>query len=146
MLQVDNADDSAPLAPQPTLDDLAELVEQSRSAGVPVDYRVEGRRRLANVAERTAYRIVQEGLTNVHKHAFGARTEISLRFLPDRLEVSVRNDAPRRSTGIDLPSGGHGLAGLKERLTLVGGEFESGPSRNGGFRIAARIPIAVPAG
>ncbi|HEX6342281.1 sensor histidine kinase [Umezawaea sp.] len=146
VLKVDDVEDSAPLAPQPTLDDLAELVEQSRSAGVPVDYRVEGRRRLANVAERTAYRIVQEGLTNVHKHAFGARTEISLRFLPDRLEVSVRNDAPRRSTGIDLPSGGHGLAGLKERLTLVGGEFESGPSDSGGFRIAARIPIAVPAG
>jgi signal transduction histidine kinase len=145
VLKVDDVEDSAPLAPQPTLDDLVELVEQSRSAGVPVDYRVEGRRRLANVAERTAYRIVQEGLTNVHKHAFGARTEISLRFLPDRLEVSVRNDAPRRSTGIDLPSGGHGLAGLKERLTLVGGEFESGPSDSGGFRIAARIPIAVPA-
>ncbi|HWO61041.1 MAG TPA: histidine kinase [Umezawaea sp.] len=146
VLKVDDVESSAPLAPQPTLDDLAELVEQSRSAGVPVHCRVEGRRRLANVAERTAYRIVQEGLTNVHKHAFGARTEISLRFLPDLLEVSVRNDAPRRSTGIDLPSGGHGLAGLAERLTLVGGEFESGPSAGGGFRITARIPIAIPAG
>jgi signal transduction histidine kinase len=139
VLKID--DDAAPLAPQPTLDDLRELVEQSRGAGVPVDFRVEGRRRLANAAERTAYRVVQEGLTNVHKHAFGARTEISLRFLPDQLEVSVRNDAPRRSAGIDLPSGGHGLAGLRERLSLVGGEFESGPSGAGGFRITARIPV-----
>jgi signal transduction histidine kinase len=83
VLKIDRADEAAPLAPQPTLDDLTELVEQSRGAGIPVDVRVEGeQRRLANVAERTAYRIVQEGLTNVHKHACGARTEISLRSWP----------------------------------------------------------------
>ena len=139
VLKVD--DEAAPLAPQPTLDDLRELVEQSRGAGVPVEFRVEGRRRLANAAERTAYRVVQEGLTNVHKHAFGAPTEILLRFLPDLLEVSVRNSAPRRTVGVDLPSGGHGLAGLRERLSLVGGEFESGPVGAGGFRIMARIPV-----
>jgi signal transduction histidine kinase len=146
VLKVGGTGDAAPLAPQPTLDDLTDLVEQSRGAGVPVAMRVEGqRRRLANVTERTAYRIVQEGLTNVHKHAGGARTEISLRFLPGRLEVSVLNDAPRGPAELNLPSGGHGLAGLRERLTLVGGEFESGPSGSGGFLITARIPTAVPA-
>ncbi|WP_232778679.1 sensor histidine kinase [Carbonactinospora thermoautotrophica] len=139
-----NESEEAPLAPQPTLDDLAKLVDQSRAAGVPVTLHVTGEHRaVGKTAERTAYRVVQEALTNVHKHAGNAATRVWLRYLPDALQVTVENEAPSRCPGPTLPSGGHGLVGLRERVTVLGGTFEAGPRPGGGFRVAALIPTGL---
>ncbi|MBV9847979.1 MAG: hypothetical protein JOZ47_23355 [Kutzneria sp.] len=78
----------------------------------------------------------------MHKHAGGARTEVTLRFLADSLDVSVVNDAPPLTIDAGLPSGGHGLTGLRERMALLGGEFRSGPRPGGGFEMTAMIKIA----
>jgi signal transduction histidine kinase len=139
--------DGPPLDPQPTLADLDRLAQQSRDAGMEVSVVVEGeRRRLPATVERTAYRLVQEALTNVHKHAANAATEVGVRYGRDWLEVTVRNagpDGPR--PGLAPAGGGHGLLGLRERIALVGGTFRAGPRLDGGFEVCASLPAAVPA-
>jgi signal transduction histidine kinase len=140
-------EDGAPLDPQPTLADLDRLAQQSRDAGMEVSVAVEGsRRRLPATVERTAYRLVQEALTNVHKHAASATTEVGVWYGRDRLEVTVRNhrpDGPR--SRLTLAGGGHGLLGLRERVTLLGGTFQAGPRLDGGFEVCASLPTEVPA-
>lgn len=127
------------LAPPPVLLDLDGLLEQSRSAGLPVTRTDEGSpRRLPVIVEQTAYRVVREGLTNVHKHAAGAETEVVLRYLPDRLDVEVRNGPPGRPVD-PLPGSGLGLLGLRERIELLGGRLTAGPD-GGGFRLHAGLP------
>jgi signal transduction histidine kinase len=140
-------DDGAPLDPQPTLADLDRLAQQSRDAGMEVSVAVEGRRRrLPATVERTAYRLVQEALTNVHKHAANATTEVGVRYGRDRLEVTVRNHRPDEPRpGLALAGGGHGLLGLRERVTLLGGTFQAGPRLGGGFEVCASLPTEVPA-
>jgi signal transduction histidine kinase len=136
------------LAPQPTLSDLDQVVRQSLEARMAVTVAVEGQRRpLPATVERTAYRLVQEALTNVHKHAANAATEVRLRYGRERLEVVVRNARPADGTGpgLALPGGGHGLLGLRERVALLGGSFDAGPRLDGGFEVRASIPTAVPA-
>ncbi|WP_197681551.1 sensor histidine kinase [Actinopolymorpha singaporensis] len=129
----------APLSPQPGLDDLDQLLEQSRAAGAEVSRRDEGApRELPAMAGTTAYRIVQEALTNVHKHAPGATVEVVVGYREDALTVRVRNeDAPRPAAG---HSGGFGLVGLRERVHLLGGDFRAGPTARGGFEVFARLP------
>ncbi|MFD2080206.1 sensor histidine kinase [Actinopolymorpha cephalotaxi] len=129
----------APLTPQPGLDDVAGLVAQSRAAGVEVTRRDEGTpRELPAMVGSTAYRIVQEGLTNVHKHAPGAPVEVVVGYGPEEVSVTVRNEAPtRQATG---PGGGFGLVGLRERVHLLGGEFRAGPTARGGFEVVAVLP------
>ncbi|NUP02711.1 MAG: histidine kinase [Nonomuraea sp.] len=127
--------------PQPTLADLDRLLDQSRALGIVVNRHDEGEARpLPPTAERTAYRVVQEALTNVHKHAGDAETDVHLRYGPAELEVLVRN----RSSGADggLPGSGWGLVGLRERVELVGGRLEAGPRHEGGFQVLAGIPVA----
>jgi signal transduction histidine kinase len=141
------SEDAALLDPQPTLADLDRLVQQSLDAGMEVSVRVEGERRpLPATVERTAYRLVQEALTNVHKHAAGAATAVGVRYGRERLEVAVRNarpaDGPR--PGLALAGGGHGLLGLRERVALLGGTFQAGPRLDGGFEVCASIPVRVP--
>ena len=141
-------DDAAPLDPQPTLADLDRLAQQSRDAGMQVSVVVGGEpRRLPATVERTAYRLVQEALTNVHKHAGNAPTEVGVGYGRDCLEVAVRNAAPADGPrpGPALPGGGHGLVGLRERVTLLGGTFEAGPRLDGGFEVRASIPAEAPA-
>ncbi|MET9020282.1 histidine kinase [Actinopolymorpha sp. NPDC004070] len=129
----------APLAPQPGLDDLDSLLEQSRAAGVEVTRRDEGvPGELPALVGSTAYRTVQEALTNVHKHAPGASAEVVVGHGPEEVSVTVRNDAARGpATG---PSGGFGLVGLRERVHLLGGSFCAGPTGRGGFEVVALLP------
>ncbi|MFI7537947.1 sensor histidine kinase [Streptosporangium sp. NPDC049376] len=126
---------------QPTLADLDRLLDQSRALGSVVSRHDEGEARpLAPTAERTAYRVVQEALTNVHKHAGGAETEVHLRYRATELEVLVRNRPSTADGG--LPGSGWGLVGLRERVELVGGRLEAGPRAQGGFQVLAGIPTA----
>jgi signal transduction histidine kinase len=119
------------------------LVASSRGAGAPVELRRRGEARpLAPAADHAVYRIVQEGLTNAHKHAPGAPITVELRYEPDSLVVEVANAPVPDGTPPAPPaiSGGQGLAGLGERARLVGGMVHSGPSPDGGFRLAGVLP------
>jgi signal transduction histidine kinase len=98
--------------------------------------------RLPAPVSQAAYRTVQEALTNVRKHAVGAGASVRVVAQQDTLLVEVLNDRPRkRSSG--LPSGGHGLLGLRERTGLLGGTFHAGPTPEGGFRVEATYPIEL---
>jgi len=126
----------------PRLAELEALVGQSRAAGMAVELSVEGEeRRYAARVEQTAYRVVQEALTNVHKHAPGARTRIRLAHRGAEIAVLVENGPSERGAAdAGLPSGGNGLVGMKERVSTLGGGFVSGPTDAGGFRVSAVIP------
>lgn len=139
-----SSDTSAPLAPQPRFADIAELVERSATAGVPVRLVPNESLSLdANVPEtvgRAAYRVVQEALTNIHKHAASAAATVHLTGSPGvGLEVRVENLAPVRPAA-PLPGAGSGLAGLRERVQVAGGSFEAGPTPSGGFLVLAWLP------
>ncbi|MEV0123445.1 histidine kinase [Streptomyces sp. NPDC050703] len=133
----------------PSLAELDELVGQSRAAGMAVDLSVEGEPRdYAADVEQTAYRVVQEALTNVHKHAAGAKTYVRLAHRGAEIAMQVENGPPPEAgstADARLPSGGNGLVGMKERVTGLGGVFVSGPTDVGGFRVSAVLPAAVPA-
>ncbi|WP_215541515.1 sensor histidine kinase [Amycolatopsis sp. CA-230715] len=125
---------------QATLSGVEGLVSRSEAAGLPVMLKTEGvPRELPPAVEHAAYRLVQEGLTNVHKHAGLATTEVGVRYLPSALDVSVRNAAPP-SLVAELPGSGLGLIGVAERIETLGGDLSSGPRLDGGFALSARIP------
>jgi signal transduction histidine kinase len=147
----------APLGPQPAVRDLEALVRRAGAAGLPATLTVEGdpggtaaeagaSSPLAAGAEVAVYRIVQEALTNAIKHAGpGASATVTLRWLPEALELEVRDDgggvdgsAPGGET--ELPSGGHGLIGMGERVGLFRGTLDAGPLPDGGFGVVARLP------
>ncbi|MDX6398072.1 MAG: hypothetical protein QOJ43_1480 [Gaiellaceae bacterium] len=137
MLRAD--DEDVALAPQPSLAHLELLVAQVRDAGLPVDLHVEGERReLPPGVDVSAYRIVQEALTNALKHAGPARARVSVRFEPDALELEIADTGAGSANGA---GGGHGLAGMRERVAIFGGELASGPRPEGGFTINARLPL-----
>jgi signal transduction histidine kinase len=137
MLRSD-ADD--PLAPQPGLDDLPTLVTQVREAGLPVDLRIEGEQReLSAGVELSAYRIVQEALTNALKHAGDARAEVRVRYGPDSLELEIADDGA--GAAARASSGGHGLVGMRERAALYGGRLDAGRRASGGFAVRVVLPI-----
>ena len=128
--------------PMPGLARLGELIEEVRAAGLPVELSVDGERRpLDDGVELTAYRVVQEALTNTLKHARGARARVRLDFQPQALtlEVTDRGGSGRRDLG-DLAPGGRGLIGMRERVGLFGGDLETGPTADG-FRVMARLPL-----
>jgi signal transduction histidine kinase len=128
------------LAPQPSLDHLDRLVEQAREAGLPVDLRVEGKPvQLPAGLDLTAYRLVQEGLTNALKHARAQRAEVFVRYGDEDIEVAVMDDGQGGSG--DGVSGGHGLVGMRERVSVYGGELEAGPRPDGGYRLRAKLPL-----
>ncbi|MFE9452536.1 sensor histidine kinase [Streptomyces sp. NPDC006739] len=130
----------------PCLSELDELVGQSAAAGMAVDLSVEGDvRSYAPVIEQTAFRVVQEALTNVHKHAAGAKTHVRLAHRVSEIAMQVENGPPPESASaaaVGLPSGGNGLLGMRERVVALGGVFVSGPTDAGGFRVSAVIPAA----
>ncbi|MFI0486280.1 sensor histidine kinase [Actinomadura sp. 9N215] len=178
-------------SPQPRLDRLPDLIEQHRGAGGHVDLAVHGDPRgLSTTVELSAYRIVQEALTNARRHAPGAGVRVDLMFLPDRLAVRVHDDGrgassqtrvlnrddpgsrtavlddPAGPTAVDAgrtrletpesgsgqpghsgqsglhgPGGGHGLVGMRERATMLGGRFSAGPAAQGGFLVEAELPL-----
>ncbi|MBK3526678.1 sensor histidine kinase [Streptomyces sp. MBT70] len=128
----------------PCLSELEELVGQSAAAGMVVDLSVEGEARSYPAeVEQTAYRVVQEALTNVHKHAAGAKTYVRLAHRVSEIAMQVENEPPPEpasASAAGLPSGGNGLVGMRERVVALGGVFVSGPTDAGGFRVSAVIP------
>ncbi|MDT0489693.1 histidine kinase [Streptomyces griseus] len=129
----------------PRLSELEALVAQSRQAGMVVELSVDGELRpYAPEVEQTAFRVVQEALTNVHKHAAGAKTWVRLAHREAEVAMQVENgpsDAAVADAG--LPSGGNGLVGMRERVVGLGGVFVSGPTDAGGFRVSAVLPDGV---
>jgi signal transduction histidine kinase len=129
------------LAPQPSLDHLNRLVDQAREAGLPVELRIEGEAiQLPAGIDLTAYRLVQEGLTNVVKHAEATRAEVLVNYGDGYLEVTVRDDGKGLGNG---DGGGHGLVGMRERVSVYGGEIDAGPQTGGGYRLRAKLPLAT---
>jgi signal transduction histidine kinase len=130
----------------PCLSELEELIGQSAAAGMVVDLSVEGEvRSYAAEVEQTAYRVVQEALTNVHKHAAGAKTHVRLAHRVSEIAMQVENEPPPEpgsASAAGLPSGGNGLLGMRERVVALGGVFVSGRTDAGGFRVSAVIPAA----
>ena len=141
-------DDEATLSPQPDLGQIQSLAERVRTAGLPVELTVEGRRELSPGLDLAAFRVVQEGLTNVLKHAGQARTTVRVEYRPRELLITVSDDgpppgalAPDLARGEPSGSGGRGLIGLHERIAVYHGELDAGPRPGGGWRLAARIPL-----
>ncbi|HEV8462512.1 MAG TPA: sensor histidine kinase [Gaiellaceae bacterium] len=130
------------LAPQPGLDHIERLIQQVEEAGLPVKLRIEGERpAISPGVDLSAYRIVQEGLTNTLKHANGAHAEVVIRYVDDSVEVEIRDNG----NGADGHDGlGHGLVGMRERVALYGGTLEAGPADGGGFVLKAHLPVEVP--
>ena len=127
-------------APQPGMKTIDSLLEGVRSAGLPVELDVDGEARdLPPGVDLAAYRVIQEALTNALKYGGTAHAWVSLRWRDDELALEVANDG--RSDG-DGSGGGHGLAGMQERVSLYGGTLESGPRDGGGYVVRARLPVA----
>ncbi len=127
--------------PLPTLDQLDRLIADFGAAGLEVEWHTAGaRRRLAPANTLAAYRIVQESLTNAHRHGRGARAVLSIVYEPDAVSIEVLNDiATSRSTG-GRP--GHGIIGMRERIGAAGGTIDVGPTDDGRFRVHATLPVA----
>jgi len=132
-------DERAALAPQPSIARIDALAEQVRTAGLPVDVRVEGEPRpLSPGVDLAAYRVVQEALTNALKHAGAARACVDLRYRDTALELAIVDDGRAPANGAGA---GHGIVGMRERVSLYGGELRAGPRRDGGFEVRATLPL-----
>jgi signal transduction histidine kinase len=131
--------------PQPTLAGVEALAASVREAGLPVDVSVEGEPvRLPAGIELTAYRVIQEALTNSLKHAGQASARVAVRYVPGAVEIEVADDGRGAASSLAHRDGtGHGLVGMRERVSLYGGNLEAGPAPSGGFRVAARIPVGT---
>ncbi|WP_433463239.1 sensor histidine kinase [Spirillospora sp. CA-128828] len=142
LVEVLRTDGDPPLVPQPGLADLAGLVEDSRRTGMRVTLRLvdEQGSRPPALVEHAVYRVVQEALTNVHKHAGDAESAVVVRRTPEALHLSVTNGRARAPVP-GLPSGGHGLLGIAERIRLLGGELTAGPTPDGGYSVTAEVPL-----
>ena len=133
------------LAPQPSLSRVDALVANARETGLRVDLEIEGDPvPLPAGVDLTAYRLVQEGLTNSIKHAAARRAEVRVRYDDGHVEIEVCDDG-QGAGGADPASngGGHGLVGMRERVSIYGGELEAGPRAEGGFTLRARLPVAT---
>lgn len=143
MLGVLRDDEPGSHAPQPGLDQLDALVEQSRAAGMPVALTVSGESSpLSQGVELTVYRVVQEALTNVRKHAGPAvrRVDVTLMYRPDEVEVRVADDGAGSAGDALSGPGGHGLVGMRERVAAHGGTLTTSPRTDGGFEVVAVLP------
>jgi signal transduction histidine kinase len=135
-------DDALSLAPQPGIDDVDRLVAQMRQAGLAVMLDVRGERRpLAPGVDLAAYRIIQEALTNVLKHAGPAAARVAVCFGERDLELEISDDGS--AAGPVNNGSGHGLVGMRERVALYGGSLDAGPGADGGFSVRARLPIGA---
>jgi signal transduction histidine kinase len=132
-------DDELDLAPQPSLASLDALLEQVRHAGLPVQVHVEGEPvALPTALDLSAYRIVQEGLTNALKHAHATRADVTVHYAPDAVELEVRDDGVG---GTAADGGGHGLLGIRERVKIYGGDMTAEPVPGRGFVLKTRLPL-----
>jgi signal transduction histidine kinase len=140
----DPSDATTLTAPAPSLADLGSLLNTLRAAGLPVDFTIVGSSRpLPQSVDLSAYRIVQESLTNAHKHGRG-QTRLTVTYRADRLEIDVHNalKAPANSSG-EVAGSGHGLTGMRERATTVGGTIEAGPAPDGEFVVKVSLPAPL---
>jgi signal transduction histidine kinase len=131
--------DEAELLPQPGLDGLDSLLDEIGRAGLPVQLHVDGKPfPLPRGVELSAYRIVQEGLTNALKHAHASDADVTVCYRPDELEIEVRDNGRGSATTDGL---GHGLIGVRERVKIYGGKMSAGTATNGGFVLSTRLPL-----
>ena len=132
--------DEAELVPQPGLDGLDSLLDEVGRAGLPVALHVDGNPvPLPRGIDLSAYRIVQEGLTNALKHAHASDADVIVRYRPDELEIEVRDNGQGSATSDGL---GHGLIGVRERVKIYGGKMSAGKATDGGFVLSTRLPIS----
>jgi signal transduction histidine kinase len=131
--------DEAQLGPQPGLDRLNSLLEEIGRAGLRVRLHVDGEPfPLPRAIDLSAYRTVQEGLTNALKHARASQADVTVHYLPVELQLEVRDDGEGGSTSNGL---GHGLVGIRERVKIYGGEMSAGAPTGGGFLLSTRLPV-----
>ena len=142
--------------PQPGLADLEALLDSARSGGLSVTATVSGNPGpLPDGVDLSAYRIVQEALSNAMRHAPGSQVRLHLTYRPDALDLEIRNDAALRAVPVLVAGGeraaeggagggGHGLVGMRERATMLGGSLDAGPAEDGGFRVTAVLPLSPP--
>jgi signal transduction histidine kinase len=132
--------EEADLVPQPGLDGLDSLLDEVSRAGLPVELHIDGKPfPLPRGIDLSAYRIVQEGLTNALKHAHASDADVTVRYRPDELEIEVRDNGQGSATSDGL---GHGLIGVRERVTIYGGKMTAGTAVEGGFVLNTRLPLA----
>jgi signal transduction histidine kinase len=135
--------------PQPGLADLDSLLDSARSGGVSVTVSCSGDPvTLPEGVDLSAYRIVQEALSNAMRHAPGSHVGVEVAYRPDGLALEICNDAVSQvlvGSGARAVGGGHGLVGMRERATMLGGSLEAGPTGDGGFRVSAVLPVSPPA-
>jgi signal transduction histidine kinase len=143
VLRDTDSDPDTPLQPQPSLQHLDALVREVSASGVPVSVELDGAPLpVPPGVDLSAYRIIQEALTNVLKHAGPAHATVRLAYCPDALVVSIQDDGSQ----VAVPNGtGHGLIGIRERVAVVGGEVTAGPRVDGGYEVRARLPYALEA-
>ena len=135
-----SGDEQLAIGPQPGLGSLRSLIEQMRRSGLPVELRIEGEPvHLPAGIDLSAYRIVQEALTNVVKHAGDAAAEVAIRYDAHVLELDIIDNGSGRA--ISLNGSGHGLIGMRERVALYGGSLEAGTRDGGGYAVRARLPF-----
>ncbi len=140
--EAERSEESDPRSPQPGLADLTDLVGKLHDAGLPVDIQVDGDPSTLPVGvDLTAYRIVQEALTNTLRHAGPTHAVVTLSYAADELTVRVTDDGHGLAAALDGHRPGHGLLGMRERVALYGGALHVGPRRGGGFEVRARIPF-----
>jgi signal transduction histidine kinase len=138
-------EDEPELPPQPGLEQLRALAGRFEDAGLPVEITIEGDEvALPRSLDQSAYRIIQEALTNALRHAGGTVAHVAVRYRNDRLELEVANDGREdRRPQNHHPGGGRGLIGIRERVALFGGDLEAGPRTGGGFVVRCRFPLTT---
>jgi signal transduction histidine kinase len=131
-----------PLAPQPGMSQLTTLVDQMRDAGLPVELQIEGAQRaLPPSVDLSAYRIVQEALTNTLRHAGTARAQVKVNYADSAVDIEVLDNGRGPNEPDSPDSTGHGLIGMRERVTLLGGKFQAGHHPGVGYSVRAHLPL-----
>lgn len=137
--------DSPERLPQPGLARLDGLLDGARQAGITVDSALVGMPRpIAAGVDLSAYRIVQEALSNATRYARGSHVGVEIRYGADRLTVAVTNDGGAATPAASHTDGGHGLVGMRERVAMLGGTLSAGPREEGGFAVVAELPYGQP--
>jgi len=146
--KADGFEEPDSLSPQPSLTRLSALIDRIAFAGLPVDVRISGEPRpLPTGADVTAYRIIQEALTNALKHGDGVKAEVSVRYSDHALRVEILNTGPsvlRGGASVAASGDGRGLLGLKQRVAVYGGQLDARRRLGGGFRVRAKLPLERP--
>lgn len=138
----ESSDHEAPIEPAPNLGQLGSLITSFTAAGLPVDWVVSGQpETLPSGVQLTAYRVIQEALTNAHKHGGGARARVGLAHTPTALTITVENGMSQRSAST-VDGTGYGLVGMRERVAALGGTFDAGSRSDGRFEVTAVLPLS----